>query len=105
MDYVDAAVKAMNEATHSVTQYTPIELWDGTEDMRKEAWNRSKDEREYRNKKRRIDPVKFEVGNSILVKDQTANLDRFKPRWKGPYILTRKVSDTIWEKFEGSRKR
>ena len=96
-DYVDAAVKAMNEATHSVTQYTPIELWSGTEDMRRKAWNRTNQEREYRNRKRRIDSVKFEVGNLVLVKDQTVNLDRFQPRWKGPYILTRKISKTVWE--------
>ena len=67
------------------------------EDIRKDAWNRSNKEREYKNRKRRINLVNFAIGNSVLVKDQTLNLDRFRPRWKGPYILTRKVSDTVWE--------
>ena len=30
-DYVDTAIRVINEATHSVTKFSPKELWFGTE--------------------------------------------------------------------------
>ena len=29
-DYIDKAVDLINEATHSVTKFSPLELWNGT---------------------------------------------------------------------------
>ena len=53
-DYLEGAVKALNEAKHSVMRFTPFELWYGTEEMRRLAFNRTVEERAYRNRRRNI---------------------------------------------------
>ena len=61
-DHLSRAVKSINEAVHSTTGYAPVELWNGTHEMRKEARKRTDLERVRRNEKRRIYPHKFAVG-------------------------------------------
>ena len=51
-DYIDEAVKLVNEAVHSVTKASPLELWHGTLEDRVKAHQRLVDERNYRNKRR-----------------------------------------------------
>ena len=60
-------MKALNEAKHSVMRFTPFELWHGTEEMRRLAFNRTVEERAYRNRRRNIQPAKFFPGQIVLV--------------------------------------
>lgn len=66
-DYVDRAVRVINEATRSVTKFSPQELWSGSKDELNLAHQRKQKERKYRNRKREISPVNFYSGQFVLV--------------------------------------
>ena len=109
--YLGRAVDALNEAVHSVTGFTPKDLWTGTLSMRRIAQGRTIKEREYRSKKRRIYPAHFRKGQVVLVFDDVAassREDKFSPRWKGPYVLVERISSSMWRdrsRREGRRGR
>ena len=90
-DYLEDAVKALNEAKHSVMRFTPFVLWYGTEEMRRLAFNRTVEERAYRNRRRNIQSAKFFPGQIVLVWNADIMSNRFQPKWRGPYVLTEQV--------------
>ena len=96
-DYLESAVRSLNEAVHSVTKFAPFDLWDGTSEMRQLAWKRTVKERNYRNDRRRIFPIKFHTGQIVLAWNADAMLDKLQPKWKGPYVLTKQLSESMWE--------
>lgn len=65
--------------------------------MRELALSRAVDEREYRNQRRTIVPAFFHERQTVLVRDPEADSNRFRPRWKGPFQLVKRVSDSLWE--------
>ena len=95
-DYVDAAVQIINDAVHSVTKFSPKELWSGSKEDLDLAHQRTKQEREYRNRKRKVYPAKFYPGQYVLVWDERPGLTRFQSRWKGPYVLSHQISASVW---------
>lgn len=95
--FLEPAVEALNGAVHSVTKCSLKELWNGSQDMRELPRYRTVKERGYRNEKHSIRLVKFYPGQIVLVWNETPGVDRFCPGWKGPFILTRKISSSLWE--------
>ena len=97
-DHLQAAGRSINEAVHSITGYAPLELWSGTAEMLKLAMKRTDEERQRRNKKKKIFPVNFCVGQMVLVREyDPSKQGKFDPLWKGPYRLTERLSDTMWK--------
>ena len=92
-DYINQAVDLINEATHSVTKFSPQDLWNGTQEDRIKAHQRLTAERDYRNK-RKIYSAKIYHGQVVLVWNEQLGLSHFQPKWRGPFILTEQVSDT-----------
>ena len=75
-DYIDRAVDLINEAVHSVTKFSPLELWNGTHEDRIKAHRRLVKETEYRNR-RRVYPKAFYPGQVVLVWNEQPGLSRF----------------------------
>ena len=99
-DYLDQAVAAMNTAVHSTTEFSPEELWMGTDQQRELAFSRTKKERESRYGHKRIFPKSFQPGQIVLVFDDVAassREDKFSPLWRGPFKLLRRLSPSLWE--------
>ena len=103
-DYIDKAVDLINEAVHSVTKFLPLELRNGTHEDRVKAHQRLVKEREYRNK-RRVYLKAFYPGQVVLAWNEQPGLSQFQPRWRGPYVLTEKISDSLWAARLRQRKR
>ena len=98
VDHVARAEKSINTAVHHVTGFSPKELWEGTDEMRKLARERSDKERNRQNKNRRIFPAHFFEGQMVLVKIRNPEkLNKLSVLWKGPYKLTKRLSKTMWE--------
>ena len=95
VDYIDMCVEAINAAVHSTTLCTPNDLWHGTPEMLAAAHDRSVNIRQRRNRGRRVTGAQFRVGQPILVFDNTAE-QKFSARWKGPFLLTEKLSNSRW---------
>lgn len=95
-DHVVDAVSNMNSSSHGVMKFTPLELWKGNEDKRQLVHERLEKERAYRNAWRRTWSTHFYPGQAVLVWDEQPSLTRFQSRWKGPYFLTEKISQTMW---------
>ena len=108
-DYLESAVDAMNTAIHSTTGFSSKELWEGTDQQRELAFSRTKEERESRFGRKKIFPKAFQPGQIVLVYDEVAassREDKFQPFWKGPFILMRRLSPSLWEARRiGGRKR
>ena len=99
-EYVARAVDAINNAVHSVTGFSPAALWNGSTEMRKLAHRRVVCERERKNLRQQVYPELFEAGQLVLVYDHVAASSRekkFAPRWKGPYVLTERISPSLWK--------
>ena len=98
VDHVSRAEKSINEAIHNTTGFSPKELWEGTLEMRKLARERSDQERDRQNKRKRIYPAKFFEGQMVLVKIRNPEkLNKLSVLWKGPYKLKKRLSKTMWE--------
>ena len=69
----------MNEAVHSVMKFSPKELWSGTNAMCELAFERTRQERAYRNRHRVIVPAQFLEGDIVLAQDQEGGSNRFAP--------------------------
>ena len=98
-DHLDTAIDSINSAVHSVTGFCPHDLWHGTEEMRILAHQRTVEARARRNRARKVYPANFWPGQSVLVFDNVVAASRegkFLPKWKGPYILMEKMSDSLW---------
>ena len=67
-DHLLIAEEAINEAVHSTTGFSPVELWEGDENMRKKAKGKMDAERIRRNRKMRKFPAKFWIGQYVLVR-------------------------------------
>ena len=78
-DYIDEAVNLINEAVHSVTKVSPLDLWNGTHEDRVKAHQRLMMERDYRNKPRNY-PKRFYPGHVFLAWNEQPGLSRFQPR-------------------------
>ena len=97
VDYVNVAEKSINSIVHDSTGYSPIELWNGNEEMIQKAKLKIEREREMRNKKRHFFPVKFEIGNMVLIREYNPQKQgKFDRLWKGPYEVIEKISNTMW---------
>ena len=104
VDYVNIAEKSINSIVHDSTGYSPIELWNGNEEMLQKAKLKIKKEREMRNKRRHTFPIKFEVGNMVLVREYNPKKKgKFDRLWKGPYEVIEKISNTMWKIKKSSR--
>ena len=86
----------INECTHSVIRFAPLELWNGSPDELRIAHQRLERERAYRNRKRKVHTTKFYPGQYVLVWNERPDLTRFQPRWHGPFILTHQISPSMW---------
>ena len=75
-DYIDEAVTLINEAVHSVTKASPLELWNGTLEDRVKAHQRLVEERKYQNK-RHVYPKEFYPGQVVFVWNEQLGLSRF----------------------------
>ena len=96
-DHLSRAENSINEAVHSTTGFSPEELWDGDDHMRKLARSRVDQERTRRTKKIRKFPVTVWVGQNVLVRqNDPSKQGKFDPLWKGPYKLIEKISETMW---------
>lgn len=96
-DYVEDAVKALNEGRHSVWRYSLQYLWKGIDQMSKQAFDRAVILSSKRNQKRRVVPRNLYTGEFVLVWKIDTNLGRLLPKLCGPHILVRRVSDHLWE--------
>ena len=96
--HLNRAVNILNQSVHSSTDYTPLELWNGTPEMRRKALQKRDAVRSKINEKLlRLFPYQFRPGQRVLVRDYwTLKTNKFAPTWRGPYILRQKVSDTMW---------
>ena len=104
VDYVSMAEKSINSIVHDSTGYSPIELWNGNPEMIKEVVLKRDKERERRNQKRQIFPVKFYIGQMVLVREYNPQKQgKFDRLWKGPYEVIKKVSKTMWKVKRSSR--
>ena len=102
-DHLKRAVESINEAAHSITGFSPKELWEGTSEMRKEAHEKMVKWREKRNQGRRLFPAEFVPEQKVWAFDAVAASSRehkFAPRWKGPYILKEKLTESLWRVTE-----
>ena len=96
-DHLLIAEEAINEAVHSTTGFSPVELWEGDENMRKKAKGKMDAERIKRNRKMRKFPAKFWIGQYVLVRQYDPEKQgKFDPLWKGPFKITNRVSNTMW---------
>ena len=96
-DHLLIAEEAINEAVHSTTGFSPVELWEGDENMRKKAKEKMDAERIKRNRKMRKFPAKFWIGQYVLVRQYDPEKQgKFDPLWKGPFKITNRVSNTMW---------
>lgn len=95
-DYIDQAVQVINESTHSVTQLSPLELWNGNQDKLRLAHQRMERERNYRNQKRKVHSEKFYPRQFVLVWNERPDLTPFQPKCYGPFILTWQISPSMW---------
>ena len=89
--FLPLCLSAINNAVHDITGFTPRELWDGTDEMRKLAHERSDKAQQMQDRKTRLMPMKFMVGQLLLIHEAVASADRgqkFDPCWKGVYVLT-----------------
>ena len=76
-DYVNRAMQVINEATHSVTKFSPQEIWSGSKDELSLVHQRMQKEWDYRNQKRKIFLAKFYPGQFVLVWNERPDLNRF----------------------------
>lgn len=84
-------------AVNSTTGFSPRELWYESKDMRKLAKERADNMREIISKKKRIFPVNFYAGQMVLIREHNLDKQRkFDRKWKGPYKLIEKISNTMW---------
>ena len=61
-------------------------------------------ERERRNEKRHVFPIKFYIGQMILAREYSPQKQgKFDRLWKGPYEIIEKLSDTMWKVKRSSR--
>lgn len=100
IDFVRRAVVALNTARHSTTLFVPEDLWKGNPKELDLAHQRSVQERQYRNAGRRVSPTAFFQGQPVLIRDELApgtSEGKFTPKWRGPYILMDRVSDSYWK--------
>ncbi len=97
-DHLDRAVDALNASVHDTTGYTPDELWEGDDVIRRIALERTNTWRQRRNAKvRRKYPFRFELGMQVLVRNQDYETkNKFAPKWKGPFVLKERISNTMW---------
>ena len=96
-DHLEHAEKSINESVHQIMGFSPNELWEGGEDIRKKAKEKLDAERDRRNKSIRKFPAKFWVGQNVLVRQYDPNKQgKLDPLWKGPYKITEKISNTMW---------
>ena len=96
-DHLEHAEKSINESVHQIMGFSPNELWEGGEDIRKKAKEKLDAERDRRNKSIRKFPAKFWVGKNVLVRQYDPNKQgKLDPLWKGPYKITEKISNTMW---------
>ena len=104
VDYVSLAEKSINSIIHESTGYSPIELWNGDSRKIKKAKLKIEMERERRNQKRHIFPVKFYIGQMILTREYNPQKQgKFDRKWKGPYEIIKRLSDTMWQVKKSSR--
>ena len=77
-----------------------FELWELGEEDCQIAHERVEKWRSKRNMKRRYFPTNFILGQKVWAFDAvtaSSREDKFKPFWKGPYILKEKISDSMWK--------
>ena len=104
VDYVSMAEKSINSIVHDSTGYSPIELWNGDKEMIKKEIVKIDMDREKRNQRRHIFPVKFHIGQMVLVREYNPQKQgKFDRLWKGPYEVIKKVSKTMWKVKRSSR--
>ena len=99
VQHLDRAVDALNRSVHSSTGFIPLELWNGSRQMRRKALkNRDVVRAKVNARLKRLFPYDFQPGQQVLVRDYWSyKTDKFAPKWKGPYFLTEKISDTMWK--------
>ena len=98
-NHVNRAVDSLNQAVHRTMGYSPKELWEGTDEMRRKAHERRDKWRGQENRylRHKIRPYKFRIGQMVLVRDyESWKLNRLAVRWKGPFKLVERISDTMW---------
>ena len=105
-DHLQQAVDGLNEAVHSVTGFAPEDLWQGSMGDRRKAHMRTIAWRNKRNARRRYFPKQLKKGQKVWVFDAvaaSAKERRFNPRWRGPYVLGKRISESLWKAREIGR--
>ena len=104
VDYVKTAEHEINQAVSSTTGFSPLELWYGTKEMRKLARERADKMRDARNQKKKVFSVRFFEGQMVLIRETNPGKQRkFDRKWKGPYVVKSRISDTMWSVQKGIR--
>ena len=80
-DYVDNAAQVINGSAHSITRFSPREIWNGSTDELRLARQRVEKEWDYQNQKRKVHSMKVYPEQSILVWNERPDLTRFQPKW------------------------
>lgn len=99
-DYLDQAAAAMNTAVHSTIGFTPEKLWTGADQQRELVLSWTKEERESMYDRQRLFPKSFQPSQIVLVFGYIAVSsweDKFRPLWRGPFKLLRRLSPSLWE--------
>lgn len=95
MDYSEKVVQLINKPTHILTKYSPLELWNRTQEDRIRGHQRMTKECDYRNKRRRFYRAKFYLGQVVLAWNEQPGLLCFQPKWRGPFVLIEQISSSI----------
>lgn len=99
-DHLARAVTTIQEMRNEGTGWAPIQLWSASLQQRKEAAMKARRSVDRKDEGKKFIDDKLEVGKLVWCHDavmDTSRMDKFSPRWKGPYVLEYQVSRTLWK--------